>query len=324
LEGDEKTNCQLYYQPTQDPGTVPAAFSLVGAQFVHLRNIGLYASNQYPPMAIVACGGQPGSDGNNIFENTSIRGYANVAMMYSIAAPHTTLSDTYFWLNGGTAQAIVYTSSSDDFGICPGCQSGANVDITVVRNDLNVASNNAVSGIVTKTAGSLTGDQHFSDNYIGLNYVQGSAGYEILSGSSGVTGAETNITISNTRIENGSYGVLFRKDQEQTISNVSVDNITWSTSQSDTAPLFLAYSDDGLSLTGLDMAHNNATVYQMSTPQSSFYQLSAGNLDETYGVISIRSQASGNIFSMRGAASISFPANATGNLLYANGTLTTH
>jgi hypothetical protein len=321
LQGDNASDCKIFYSPLNNPGVVPAAFSFINAGDVVVRDLVLQTGSAFPPQAITIMGGIHGLSSHNTLDTVMIRGYATQVMSYSIASEVNTYRNVTWELDGGGALYGFYTSAIDDLGICSACLVGSNLALFFSGNSFTSFDNNYPVTAVADKIGGGTGDHYFRDNAFSLNYVLGSIGFEFITGTVSQGGPNGQVQVFSTRIENGGFGLYFKLDSQINMYNLDVEGVTWVSSTG--TPSYFAYGENGLNLIDFRMVHNTANQNGITGP-SSFDSLIQSTIDESYGPITVRTKATNNVLTMRGSASMLFPANSSQNLLIANGVLSTH
>jgi hypothetical protein len=315
LVGDGE-KCAIFYDPSVDPGSVNSAFSITSGGWVAIDNLALKTGSAHPPASILELGRVKGLTGANKILNSTIEGYATKALVYSQASENNIwLGDTLRFMGGG-AQYGFYTSAEDDLGICNGCQVASNLSLYFDHFIIVANTDETSFTAIADRIGGGTGDHYFERGYIGLNHKAGSIGLEFISGAQNQGGPNSQVSVKDIRIENGGYGLYFRKKNQGAIYNVDVGNVTWASGvvqqgEQAVAPgsadqTYFAYGDDGLKLYRFTMSRNIANRHTITGP-SSFDSLNDSTLDESYGPISIRSTASGNILMLRQPATVSMP-----------------
>lgn len=317
LEGDNSLRCDIVYDPSTYPGNVTAAFNFVGSGFDTVHNLRLRTGSTYPPNSIVAMGrltGNPNGGGQHVLDNVSVQGYASKAMIYAISSETTHWSNLYIERDGGGASYGLYLGGADDLMACAACTSASNLSVYVDHFNIVDLAAGPFAGIGDAIGGG-TGDHYLHDGYVGLNSDPGSAGVTLISGNSSQGGPNTNIDVSNIRIENGGYGAYLKLNQQTSISNVNIHGLTWASSS--TGHMF--YGDTGLALWDFTMQGNVGNGNNGITAPSSFDTLRESYVDEHYGQITVRSSAIDNTMIVRGNAALVMPLNCSGNAISAKG-----
>lgn len=304
LTGDSGMRCEILYSPSINPGKVNAAFAVSGEGFVTISNLHFQTSSGYPPASILELGRVSGNAGQNIIENCAFRGYVTKALVYSIASENNIWRGDYFEYQGGGAPYGYYTSGKDDFGICPSCAAASNLSL-YFEDFIFVIDDASPFRAIGDQAGGGTGDHYYERGYIGLNKNLESVGIQLIAGTSTQGGPNSLISIKDVRIENGGYGLHFKKNDQSRIYNVDIEDLTWSSYAG--KPSYFAYGETGVALDQFRMVHNNANQSGVVGP-SSFDSLMNSTLDESYGQITVRTTARGNFIVTRGAGVVSMPS----------------
>ena len=305
IVGSQGYGCQIVYQSTS---YADAAFSLVNSTMVTIRDIGLYTMvGGVAPATILTVGGVRGLNGQHLLDNVSIGGYATKAMVYSITSENNVYKHLYFDFMGGGAAVGFYTSGNDDFGICSTCTSSSNLSLMMDNPIFAVAVSYPFTAIEDKTEGG-TGDHVYRDGYIGAGQNPASSGFTFISGDANHAGPNSRIVVSGFRIENGGFGFTFRKDVQPAIYNLDISGITWDSS----APGAVGFmqSQTGLLLSNCRFVKNIGENHSPNST-SSLDQIQNSTVMEDYGVITIRSKASGNVFLMTGKGGVALPSGTS-------------
>jgi hypothetical protein len=286
-DGDK---CTILYSPASDPGSVNAAFTIISGGHVVIDSLQLQAAGAHPPACILELGRLKGLTGSNKILNSTFSGYATKALVYSQASENNIWLGDSFLLNGGGAQYGFYTSAEDDLGICTGCQVASNMSIYFQLFVVAVFTEQPQFTAIADQVGGGTGDHYFENGYIGLNHTPGAIGLEFISGAQNQGGPNSRVSVTDIRIENGGYGLYFRKKDQGAIYNMDVGNVTWASGvvkegEQAVAPgsrdqTYFAYGDDGLKLYRFTMSRNIANRHAITGP-SSFDSLNDSTLEES-------------------------------------------
>jgi len=318
IEGDG-IGCNILYRPAANPGSVNAAFSFVGSQYVTVRDLRLQTDAAYPPQVITEMGGPWGAGGGHIVENVFITGYALRALSYSVASEVDTWRNVHWVYFGGGADYGFYTSGRDDLHVCSGCDSGTNMNLNFFANTLVMQSNGTGTAPYTAIAdviGGATGAHFFDQLYIGLNYNTDSVGFLFVSGDESQTGPNNPIHVQNARIELGGYGFYFKKGNQDSVSNLDVQDITW---DSYSMGAYFAYGDPGLALYKFRMVHNTGFANSGPAPIS-VDSLMQSDINENSGPFTVRNQAVDNSIVLHGKATLNMPNSSSKNSVFVGGT----
>lgn len=316
IRGSHFYGCQIVYR---GKNSAPAAFSFLNTKYTTVKDLAMFVlSDATPPGSIVLFGGNFGS-GQNTLDHVTIGGYAATTMVYSISSENNVLRGVYFDLYGGGAQIGFYTSSDDDFGLCPTCQGTSNLSLTMESPifALNpIRQGGQFTAVVDRTQGGA-GDHYYLNGYIGLGTNPASTGFKFISGSTKHDGPNSMIVLRNFRIENGGYGVQFVKDYRNSIYNVDIENVTWDTSVAGATGFM--QGDSGLYLKNMHWV-KNLGENRNPTATSSIDSLQYSQVEENYGVFNIRNTGgtTHNYFLMTGAGKLNLP---NGGSLNPNNTL---
>jgi hypothetical protein len=329
LIADGAESCKILYDPVNDSGSVMAAFTITGVGHVTIEGLTLEATAAHPPPTILLLGRIKGGAGANKILNSTVRGYATKALVFSQTSENNIWQNDTFRILGGGAKYGFYTSSRDDLGICPKCEVGSNLSLYFQNFVFVIEATEPASVAIADQMGGGTGDHYFERGYIGLNRNPGTTGFEFISGGQGQAGPNSAVDVRDVRIENGGFGFRFKKNIERSIYNVNIEGVTWSSGVAIEAlqkmptegydQTYFAYGDDALTLSQCTMSHNLARQHATTGP-SSFYSLLNSTINEAYGPITIRSEASGNIFMVRppGRVSVSDSQLALNAFVFGN------
>jgi hypothetical protein len=307
------STASILYAPSAQPAVIPqAAFQITGGGYTTVKNIGLKTSSNYPPRTIMFLARQNGVAGNNIFDSVIIQGYATTAAIYSISSEVNTWHKLHVELDGGGALYGFYTSGADDLHICsPACGQSSN--LSLFMSDYQVLGYVGVTPpfiAIADALGGGTGDHYYRNGYIALNHNVKSIGVELISGNSTQGGPNTVFHLSDTRTENGGYGLYFKKGAQNTIHHVNIEGYTFDSNEGGTSQFF-AYGDNGLTLAECHM-RGNVGETNGPTAAMSIDSLTSSQLSENYGPITVRTLASGNVLMGAGKTTFTLPtANNT-------------
>ena len=304
-------NAVVLYAPTSQPNSTPqGAFQITNAGYTTIRNIGFRTGPSYPPASVLFLARTTGNAEQNNFQNVAISGYATKAMVYSISSEINIWSQLRIENDGGGALYGFYTSGVDDLGICsPACSWNSNLSLYMSDYQiLGYAGPSAPFIAIADALGGGTGDHYYRNGYIGLNQNVYSVGAEVISGNSSQGGPNTVFHLTDTRTENGGYGIHFKKNSQSTLYNIHIDGYTFETYVSGNT--FFAYGDSGLMLSASEMRGNIGKANGI-TANTSIDSLQNSMVWENYGPITIRTSATGNVLFGAGATSFNLPAGGT-------------
>jgi DNA-directed RNA polymerase specialized sigma24 family protein len=290
------STASILYAPSAQPAAIPqAAFQITGGGYTTVKNIGLKTSSNYPPRTILFLARQNGVAGNNIFDSVIIQGYATIAAVYSISSEVNTWHKLHLELDGGGALYGFYTSGADDLHVCaPACGQSSNLSLNMTDYQVLGYVGAAVPFIAIADAlGGGTGDHYYRNGYIALNHNLKSIGVELISGNSSQGGPNTVFHLSDTRTENGGYGLYFKKNVQSVLHHINIEGYTFDSNEGGTGEYF-AYGDGGLTLAECHM-RGNVGEANGPTASMSLDALVSSQLSENYGPITVRTAASGNV-----------------------------
>jgi hypothetical protein len=309
LVGDGGGSCRILYNPIGDPGPVDAAFAITGVGYVTIDSLSLETASTHPPGSVLELGRVKGYASLNSILNSTIDGYATKAIVYSQASENNIWLNDTFIIRGGGARYVFYTTGYDDLGICAGCKEETNLSLYLENFVILEYVKDAKITAIADHVGLGSGDHYFERGYIGLNHDARSIGLEFIS----ARGLNSGVSIKDIRIENGGYGLYFTKKDQSTLHSLNIEGVTWDSNVGYSLALsgtpdqtYFAYGDDGLTLDLFTMSHDVANRHGATGP-SSFDSMTNSTLNESYGTISIRNMANGNIFMVRKPGSISLP-----------------
>jgi hypothetical protein len=159
---------------------------------------------------------------------------------------------------------------------------------------------------IADALGGGTGDHYYRNGYIALNHNVKSIGVEVISGNSSQGGPNTVFHLSDTRTENGGFGLYFKKNAQNTIHHIDVDGYTFDSNEGGTGEFF-GYGDNGLTLSGCHM-RGNVGETNGPTASMSVDSLVSSQLSENYGPITVRTLASGNVLMGAGTTVFHLPS----------------
>jgi hypothetical protein len=240
-------------------------------------------------------------------------------MVYSISSEVNTWHRLRIEYDGGGALYGFYTSGADDLGICsPTCRQSSNLSLFMTDYQVLAYGGSSARFIAIADAlGGGTGDHYYRNGYIALNKNVESIGVQLISGNSSQSGPNTVFHLSDTRTENGGYGLYFKKNAQSALSHVYVDGYTFDSSAG--SPEYFAYGDSGLTLTQSEMRDNIGEANGPTAP-TSIDSLQSSQLRESYGAITVRSSASGNVLMGTGKTAFNLPSKSS-NFIVSNGSL---
>lgn len=307
------SSASIVYSPSAQPAAVPqAAFQITGGGYTTVKNIGLKTNATYPPRSILFLARQAGVAGNNIFDSVLIQGYATTAAIYSISSEVNTWHKLHVELDGGGALYGFYTSGADDLHICsPACGQSSNLSLFMTDYQvLGYVGATSQFIAIADALGGGTGDHYYRNGYIALNHNVKSIGVELISGNSTQGGPNTVFHLSDTRTENGGFGLYFKKNAQATIHHANIEGYTFDSNEGGTGEYF-AYGDNGLTLAE---CHWRGNVGETNGPtaSTSIDSLVSSQVSENYGPITVRKTASGNVLMGAGKTTFTLPtANNT-------------
>jgi hypothetical protein len=219
VSGTDPGGCEILYQTTT--ASILAAVNLNGTDSVTMRYLNIFANGagSFAAPAVVmllARNNSSNAAGHHNFDHVTVSGYANTALVYSIASEQDSWIDCYFNLNGGSAIQAFHTSNNDDANICGGgtnCVASTNLSLFMLHAQVGIF---ASSGSSASTAAfydqmcSSCGDHIYRDGYVGLlSGGHGSAFKFVADPSNAFSGY--NYEVSNYRAENGDSFAWFDK-----------------------------------------------------------------------------------------------------------------
>jgi len=191
-------SCDISFSATSSYNSV---VNLVGAWYLSFENIVIDSANaSNVPQTVLLLGraSSTAAAGNMIFQNVNVEGYATKALVYSVASEENSYNNVGFFLNGGGAKYVYYTSTSDDLG----------VDSLPTASDLSVWFSNSImsdfSSSIDPThslvyiAGQAGGDSVWRDGY----FASASGTAVTINAANGVT-YQGALTFDSNRFENG-------------------------------------------------------------------------------------------------------------------------
>ena len=262
-------------------GTVAttSAFSFVGATYVTVDNM-LFSSSIFaptPPQVVVLLGRPTncGSGGGDIFDNVSVEGYAQSAVVYSVGSEVNTWYSPPFILNGGGASYVYYQSNSDSLSLSlPGMCSSVTSDLSDWFIDPNITDygpNDSTANSDIYLNGSQGGDDVFRDGYMSMASTTGNSAFTINSSGYG------HVTIDSIRAEGPQNFVYVATSSA--FSGLRVLRDTLATPNSG-GTNYMVNAGSGVTLTDADIEDNY--VYGATTNTSAFPTMANSQISENY------------------------------------------
>ena len=311
LAGSQGDSCSITYQSNSSND---AAYTLVNERLTTIRNIALLTSAEgVAPDAILMLGGVHGKNGQHLFDNITIGGYAKTAMVYSISSENNLYRHVFFSFQGGGAGIGFYTSSKDDFHICSACVDASNLSVTLQDSTFQASVTTPFTAIEDKTEGG-TGDHQYRDGLIDVGPNPESSGFTFVSADTTHLGPNGHIIVSGFRMNDGGLGFHFVQDHQNAIFNLDISGVTWQSSVIGAVGFMEGVT--GLSLNNCRFVKNVA-LNNSNPATSSVDQLQNSVVMEDYGAITIRTKAIGDYFLLTGVGSVILPPKtaATANLI---------